>query len=45
MTLGEGHPKMMIVKIFLFCVARPDQPVTGSLVSKVEYWDKLLVAT
>lgn len=41
-TLDEGHPKMMIVKIFLFCVARLDKPVTESLVSKMEDWDKLL---
>lgn len=42
MTLDEGHPKMMIVKIFLFCVARLDKPVAESLVSKMEDWDKLL---
>lgn len=45
MTLDKGHPKMMIVKIFLSCVVRLDKPVTESLVSEMEDRDEPLVAT
>ena len=45
MTLDEGHPKMMVVKIFFFCVVRLLKPVMESLVCKGGDWDKLLVAT